>query len=552
MSHRRISATLVTGVLVASSLLIGLPVLLAAPASAADIPVTSGDDDGPDTLRQAVAAANALSGDDLIVIDPSVGTISLASPLTITDGVAIQGNGTTVTRTDSFDMVVIDLATPGAVELDSLNFQPEADTIGRAVFATSATPDSLTITDSTFTGFNSNGGYIYYTSTTEPGGAVRLEAGDLHVSGSTFDSNSSYAEGGAISVGTITGDSSIMRSTFSNNFTIALNNTGGAGLAVGTINPDATLTVAQSYFVGNGSTATRRTGFRGIGMHVTTVQGSLVVDSSTFDHQYLELPDTAPGPMSGWSVGIGRVAAGGSARIVNSTFDEPAIGDVNLTIYVVAVGTVEADASLTLEHSTSVGDGTLSIDDNRGTSVVRNTIADGIDAPNAIVARAGAPIPVQYSLLSSPFNPAYVTDVAGNQFDVPDMKLQPLAYNGGPTPTMMIGPVGPGVGTGMPVALPGEPTLEQRGTGYLRRSGLLDIGAVELPGELPTLPFDDPPTPATPALAATGSVLPAAALPLGVGVLLLGGLLLLGGQVRRAASSASSVTGRRHTKSSQR
>ncbi|HQE45712.1 MAG TPA: hypothetical protein PKY48_00945, partial [Rhodoglobus sp.] len=152
MSHRRISATLVTGVLVASSLLIGLPVLLAAPASAADIPVTSGDDDGPDTLRQAVAAANALSGDDLIVIDPSVGTISLASPLTITDGVAIQGNGTTVTRTDSFDMVVIDLATPGAVELDSLNFQPEADTIGRAVFATSATPDSLTITDSTFTG----------------------------------------------------------------------------------------------------------------------------------------------------------------------------------------------------------------------------------------------------------------------------------------------------------------------------------------------------------------------------------------------------------------
>ena len=290
MSHRRLSVTFVSGVLVASTMLIALPMLLAAAASAADIPVTSGDDDGPDTLRQAVAAANALSGEDLIVIDPSVGTISLASPLTITDGVAIQGNGTTVTRTDSFDMVVIDLAGPGAVELDSLNFQPEADTIGRAVYATSATPDSLTITDSTFTGFNSNGGYIYYTSTTEPGGAVRLEAGDLHVSGSTFDSNSSYAEGGAISVGTITGDSSIIRSTFSNNFTIALNNTGGAGLAVGTINPDATLTVAQSYFVGNGSTATRRTGFRGIGMHVTTVQGSLLIDSSTFDHQYLELP----------------------------------------------------------------------------------------------------------------------------------------------------------------------------------------------------------------------------------------------------------------------
>lgn len=57
--------------------------------------VTSADDDGPGTLRQAILSANANPGPDTIAfnLDPSVSlTISLLSPLPdVTDTLAIEG-----------------------------------------------------------------------------------------------------------------------------------------------------------------------------------------------------------------------------------------------------------------------------------------------------------------------------------------------------------------------------------------------------------------------------------------------------------------------------
>ena len=209
----------------------------------------------------------------------------------------------------------------------------------------------------------------------------------------------------------------------------------------------------------------------------------------------------------------------------------------------ISEGKLDAWAQVTLEHSTVVDGGTNRDENNRGTSLVSNTIAEGLGAVNAIVVLAGTPVTLEYSALSTSLNELYVTDVAGNQFGVDDMMLQPLADNGGPTPTMLIGPVGPAVGTGMPVALASEPTLEQRGAGYLRRSGLLDIGAVELPGDdLPTLPLD-PENPATPAgpptLAATGADWGTVGLALGSSIALLGGVLVLAGRRSRGGSSAA-------------
>lgn len=462
----------------------------------------------------------------------------------MTDGVTIRGNETTITRDDSFELVVIDLATPGAVELDSLNFVADSSTVGRAVLATSATGDSLAITDSTFTGFTSDPAFVgwdlvdYY-----EGGAVRLEAGELHVSGSTFEGNQSWEGGGAISVGTLTGDSTVALSTFRDNHTVALDNR-GAALAVATVAPDVTFTVTQTYFVENSSRSTYLSGFRGIALNVGTVHGSLIVDSSTFEGQVNIWPDRAPGPTSGWSIGVGQIADGGSARIINSTFDEGDFGlGGHVPLYVVSVGAVDTGATFALEHSTVVGGGTLLIENNRGTSRVSNTIAEGISAFNAVVVAAGDPLTLEYSALSTPLNDLYVADAGGNQFAVDDMMLQPLAFNGGPTPTMMIGPAGPAVGTGMPVALASEPTLEQRGAGYLRRSGLLDIGAVELPGDdLPTLPLDpeNPSTPAgPPTLAETGTDWGTAGLVLGSSIALLGGVLVLAGRRSRSGSSAA-------------
>lgn len=540
----RFSATVAAGALVAATTLLAFPFLAGAPAFAADIPVTSPDDDGPDTLRQALATANAAAGEDAIIIDPGVGTITLLSALEITDGVRIEGNGTTITRNGSFDMIEIDLGAAGAVEIDSVNFVGDPAVLGRAILAESTAPDDLTITDSSFTGFYTGSElYSLDPADNKEGGAVRVESGQVHVTGSTFENNTSLEGGGAISVGTMTGDSLITLSTFDGNSTAAIDNRGGA-VAVAAVSPNATFTVHQSYFVGNISTSTSVTGYRGIALNVGLVQGLFVLDSSTFDHQVNIWPDSKPGPLSGWSVGVDRVADGGSARIVNSTFDEREFGpQTPFYLYVISVGTVDAGAQFTLEHSTVVGGGTLRVENNRGTSLVSNTIAEGLGAVNAIVVLAGTPVTLEYSALSTSLNELYVTDVAGNQFGVDDMMLQPLADNGGPTPTMLIGPVGPAVGTGMPVALASAPTLEQRGAGYLRRSGLLDIGAVELPGDdLPTLPLD-PENPATPAgsptLAETGTDWGTAGLALGSSIALLGGVLVLAGRRSRGGSSAA-------------
>ncbi len=529
MSAFRIRSVAPLSVLAASLLI--LPLLLPAPAYAADIPVTDGSDDGPDTLRQALAAANASGGQDVITIDPAVGTITLSSSVVITDGVTINGNGTTIARDGSFAMMVVDLATPGSVHLDSLDFEADASTVGRAVLATTSSGDDLTVTDSTFTGFNPDPGLPYYDADHQAGGAIKMDSGRLTISGTRFEANQAFEGGGAIWVGTLTGDSTITRSVFAENFTMAFDNSGGAGLSVRTIAPDVTLHVLESTFVGNLATGTRRTGFRGVAMNVGTVQGALIVDSSTFDHQHIIWPDTATAPSSGWSLGVDRVVSGGSVHVINSTFDEPDLGDPGV-IFVLATGAVEPGATYTVDHSTIVGGGTLVIADNRGQSILRNTIAEGLSARNTVLVQSGNPVEVSYNAISSAFTPANVLDRGGNQFSVDDMMLQPLADNGGPTRTMMIGPVGPAVGTGMPTALPTEPSREQRGAGFLRRQGLLDIGAVELPGELPTLPLTDSPRTST-TLAATGSPV-ASGLLLAVLGFSLGGALV--GVARRRAA----------------
>lgn len=536
MPSTPLSLTTVVGALVALATLIAVPVLSSAPAAAADIPVTSPDDDGPDTLRQAVATANALGGEDAIVIAPSVGSITLHTPLSITEGVVIRGNGTTLTRDSSFDLVVIDLATPGAVTLDDLALEADAATThGRAVLATSAGGDDLTISNTTVTGFHADDdGPTFTLSDNEWGGAVKVGSGRVQVADSTFANNSAHMGGSALWIGEVTADSQISGSVFRENATYSLDGRGGS-VSVDSIAAGATLHVTESYFVGNTTAATRRSGFLGIALSTGTVEGTLLVDSSTFDHQIFPVGDVSYPPVSGWSVGVARVAPDGTVRVVNSTFDEDALGAYGL-LYVLTVSTIEAGGSYAVDHSTIVGGGTLLVGDNRGVARMSNTIAEGLVAPDAITVRNGAAVEVQYSLLSTALNALHVVDGGGNRFGVDDMMLQPLADNGGRTPTMLIGPIGPAVGTGNPVASTDEPTLEQRGAGYLRRDGLLDIGAVELPETLPTLPL--PPTPATPGipslLAATGSTAQVGLIAVAIALLGGGAVALSGARTRRA------------------
>ncbi|HOY82873.1 MAG TPA: choice-of-anchor Q domain-containing protein, partial [Rhodoglobus sp.] len=83
-----------------------------------------------------------------------------------------------------------------------------------------------------------------------------------------------------------------------------------------------------------------------------------------------------------------------------------------------------------------------------------------------------------------PNNPSHITNLAGTRFSVPDPVLGPLQNNGGPTPTRLPLPGSPALDKGDP-AVSGEPLWDQRGAGYPRVDGRIDIGAIEVPRVLP-------------------------------------------------------------------
>lgn len=72
--------------------------VLAAPASALTFNVSNTNDSGPGSLRQALADAAANAGDDDVVVQAGLGTITLASEIAWSGSgvVTIQGNGVTI------------------------------------------------------------------------------------------------------------------------------------------------------------------------------------------------------------------------------------------------------------------------------------------------------------------------------------------------------------------------------------------------------------------------------------------------------------------------
>ena len=120
----------VLGAAVAAGMVASVAVtaVVAPAAGAATFEVTSGLDDGSEgTFRWAVAEASASPGDDVVAIDPTVGTISLtdcvAGRIDLGDGsLTIEGGGATITQTceagvlgtdDAATLVLRDLSVTG-------------------------------------------------------------------------------------------------------------------------------------------------------------------------------------------------------------------------------------------------------------------------------------------------------------------------------------------------------------------------------------------------------------------------------------------------------
>ncbi|CAN5440907.1 hypothetical protein BH10ACT7_BH10ACT7_10920 [soil metagenome] len=319
----------------------------------------------------------------------------------------------------------------------------------------------VTVTNVTFTNNIANVG----------GGLATLDGMPLTVTGSTFVGNMSGKEGGAIHL-TDPGDTSITGGELRGNSAF------GSGGAIYTTILDHKLTIMATTIEANTSNNGSPGGIGGgIGINGVNAGGVLTIDSSTFTGNAVNTGSLANG--GGVSIGVANVASGGVVSVLNSTFSELWPGAPGA----VFVQANSVGGTLDVDYATIVADSGLRIGSNGGDTNVTSTLIDGdpLDTgTKAIRVDAGSPVGVEWSILSSALD-ATVADNGGNQFAVSNFKLGALANNGGPTRTMLPLAGSPAIDQGNP-AVTGEPTFDQRGTGFPRIvGGRIDIGAVEAP-----------------------------------------------------------------------
>jgi hypothetical protein len=395
-------------------------------AQAAAFTVSSTDDLGPGTLRQAITDANAAGGPDTITIT-ATGTITLATPLpSLTDAVEIAGPGASQLSVDANDTGAV-FAVNGGV---------------------AATIHDLTATNGT------SGG---------TGGAIFV-AGTLTLNDAIVSNSVAATDGGGIEI-VGGGRLDATRITVSGNAAnLSLNGTGG-GINV---ESGATLTLRESTVSGNQS----RTNAGGV-----RVQGTATIQKSTING------NMALGGFAG-GIGITSVFEGGAGSL---TLENSTVTDNSATINAGGVGgfgNVDIVSSTIASNSAPTGANLTS----SGAMSVRNSILAypvtpvGAATPANNCSTSGGTLTSLGHNIDDGATPGSCTFTAsGDQVGV-DPKLGALVDNGGPTLTRAPADDSPAVNHGTAAGLVAEANgrvTDQRGV-IRPVSTDADIGAVEL------------------------------------------------------------------------
>ena len=365
---------------------------------------------------------------------------------------------------------------------------------------------TIAITRSTFTdnrATQGDGGAIYIDGT---GGGTPT----VTVASSTFTdslANGPAARGGAIFANFVAGFS-----VADSRFTGGSATGGGGALAIFGVTAGAsTISIARSSFLGNQA----QTSGGAIRFGPTTgvvSPGGISIDSSTFAANFLTTG-------SGHSIAFTSIDASGAVgtldapvSVINSTFDEA--GANAIVPYAVHFETINGTASLSVANSTVIGGIGVGLLDSTAVTLDHSILwlnTPGLDFGAAAFTGLSS-VTVNWSLFAHAAG-AYYAPGTGNQFSVPAHGLDPLANNGGPTQTRLPSATRPALDTGNP-AFGAAPAFDQRGAGFARIAGIIDIGAAEVQA------------PAGPQLSNTGGTV-SPGLPLGAAFLILSGLALL-------------------------
>jgi CSLREA domain-containing protein len=480
--------------------------------------------DGLTSLREAIFAANTVSGTDTIEFAPALtaggpATILLEhGELEITDALTING--------------------PGA-NLLTIDAQQQS-----RIFNITATMDDYTINGLTLThGMTIGDNVGLFDRTTYSGGAIRcISAGlltveqcvvtDNHIDGSRADGGGIFADSSVTVVDSVVsgnsaagldGDGGGIRT---NNIvtlirsTVSDNSTAGSDAEGGGINALNGAQIVDSLISGNRTLGSNGAGGGGVFVRY----GTLEVNGSTVDHN-ATYGDNSHG--GGLATRLADAIVVGSTVNDNTTAGSMARGG-GIASY---SGTLTiADCTISGNYSASEGGGI----ESRGASLVvtHSTIAGNSATIGGGIARAlstpalidhtiiagntrHTPTTVEiddvvgnvelaFSLLGVDTN-VTITDNGGNLIGTAatpiDPKLGPLADNGGPTKThaLLIG--SPAIDAGDPAAvagMDGVPEFDQRGMPFGRvddgdgvDGARIDIGAYERqPGETYQLVVD--------------------------------------------------------------
>ncbi|MFN8150773.1 MAG: right-handed parallel beta-helix repeat-containing protein [Solirubrobacterales bacterium] len=438
-------------------------------ASAADFPVSTNLDSGAGSLRAAVIAANGNAGPDTISFTGAVGQIELASPISITAPLAVNGPSTGQVKVDGNFNGIFNLTTaPAGADIELANLSLINADAPSAIYSGAAAVD-LTVRNCTFTenGTSGGGGSISASASASTvtvrdstftegyvgfdGGAI-LAGGALVVSGSTFIDNQATQSGGAISS---SGSAVISDSTFTANKALA-----GDGGAIRSSGP---LTIVNSKITG--STAN---GGEGGGISSSGTAGDTVIRNTTVSG------NTTMGLGGGLYFGYG-----GGLQIEGATFSGNSSGVDGGGLYVYAPSGPFTVTNTTIAGNTAAGKGggvysfgyydkevtftATTIANNAATGAGSGIFQFGYDGtppgyegPDQVSLRstivadntggadlgqgpsAVSPFEADFSLIGATGGvPVHETTPGSNKIGTGPIPLPPLADNGGPTMTIL-------------------------------------------------------------------------------------------------------------------
>ena len=522
--------------------------------AAAVCTVTSSNDDGAGSLREALAA-HALDGDDCSTINfaPSVTTITLASdlPAVTSSSLTIIGPGSSVrTLTVNLNsksgirftpaatgqsLVISGLTLTGGrttgagkgvavyaygsnVAISDVTFTSNTTVFGKggavAVIGTSLLPVSLGITNSSFTTNSGEyGGAVYskratvdITGTTfttnrssYSGGAVYAADGQVGITNSTFTSNIGGTNGGAVFVWNDGID--VTNSTFTDNETGSVARKGGAIYASQEVN------ASSSTFSGN--TASGKGGAIYSKTTTVTLTNSTITGNSAFSGagvagQTVTATATTLSQNNATYLGGAIYSMASTVTLTNGTLTG---NSAPYAAGIFAMGNVTANFT-TFSGNISSG---AAIIPGMTIALGTYTVANSIFNETGLALSSPAGSLATFSFFTSSSALANNTAPSLIFATTASLNLGVLADNGGATLTMLPGTGSPVIGAADPDST--TPTIDQRG---VTRTSPSTMGAVHVaftPTPTPTPTPDPDPVPTetpspTPTSTPTTSVVP--------------------------------------------